>query len=394
MKNELTLTKNQARRFLLLKHGLLGNHRFTGKQGVLDFIRQVGCIQFDPVDVCGKNPELVLQSRVKGFTKQMLYELLYNDRELVDYFDKNLSIFPVKDWPWFERYREQHRNWERSHKEISAVKDAIKNTIATRGPVCSSDLEMQEKVDWYWSATKLSRAALEHLYFTGELAVHHKKGSIKYYDLIENCFPAEILDQSDPYPADHDHLKWRVLRRIGALGLLWNRPSDAWLGIRGLNAAERSAIFTELRDEGKISELAVEGLRDRFYCLAEDLDPAQTCLLDQTWKKRCEFIAPLDNLIWDRKLIWTLFDFEYKWEIYTPVDKRKFGHYILPILYGERFIGRIEAAADTKTKTLMVKNIWFEPGVRQSKAMHGALEGAVRRLASFNQCQLQSTPVL
>lgn len=394
MKNELTLTKNQARRFLLLKHGLLGSHRFTGKQGVLDFIRQVGCIQFDPVDVCGKNPELVLQSRVKGFTKQMLYELLYSDRELVDYFDKNLSIFPAKDWPWFERYREQHRNWERSHKEISAVKDAIKNTIAARGPVCSSDLEMQEKVDWYWSATKLSRAALEHLYFTGELAVHHKKGSIKYYDLIANCLPEEILGQPDPCPADHDHLKWRVLRRIGALGLLWNRPSDAWLGIRGLKAAERSAIFSELADEGTISELTVEGLRDRFYCLTEDLELAQTCLLDQTWKKRCEFIAPLDNLMWDRKLILALFDFDYKWEIYTPVDKRKYGHYVLPILYGERFIGRIEAAADTKTKTLMVKNIWFEPGVRQSKAMRGALDGAVRRLASFNQCQLQNTPIL
>jgi uncharacterized protein YcaQ len=84
----ITLTNRQARQFMLLKHGLLGEYRFIEKQGVLDFVRQAGCIQFDPVDSCGKNAELTLQSRVKGFTKNTLYELLYNDRKLVDYPDK------------------------------------------------------------------------------------------------------------------------------------------------------------------------------------------------------------------------------------------------------------------------------------------------------------------
>ena len=98
-------TNQQARQFLLLKHGLLDEYRFSGKEGVLSFVRQAGCIQFDPVDAGGKNAELTLQSRVKGFTKQMLYELLYQDRELVDYPDKNLSIILTGDWPYFARYR-------------------------------------------------------------------------------------------------------------------------------------------------------------------------------------------------------------------------------------------------------------------------------------------------
>ncbi|WP_245947993.1 hypothetical protein [Paenibacillus sambharensis] len=80
----IQLTKRQARQFLLLKHGLLGEYKFSGKQGVLDFVRQASCIQFDPIDVCGKNAEVVLQSRIKGFTKGMLAELLYEDRSLVD----------------------------------------------------------------------------------------------------------------------------------------------------------------------------------------------------------------------------------------------------------------------------------------------------------------------
>ena len=93
----IRLTNRQARQFMLLKQGLLGKYRFEGKPGALAFVRQAGCIQFDPVDACGKNAELTLQSRVKGFTKGMLGELLYEDRRLVDYPDKNRSILPARD---------------------------------------------------------------------------------------------------------------------------------------------------------------------------------------------------------------------------------------------------------------------------------------------------------
>ena len=101
----LTLSNEQARQFILLKQGLIGDHRFNEKQGALEYVRQAGCIQFDPVDVCGKNAELVLQSRIKGFSKSMLYNLLYEDRALVDFNDKQLAIIPTEDWPYFERYR-------------------------------------------------------------------------------------------------------------------------------------------------------------------------------------------------------------------------------------------------------------------------------------------------
>lgn len=95
----ITLTNRQVRQFLLLKHGLLGEYKFVDKQGVLDFVRQVGCVQFDPVDVCGRSADITLNSRVKGYTKEMLDELLYTDRRLIDYFDKNLSIFTVEYLP-------------------------------------------------------------------------------------------------------------------------------------------------------------------------------------------------------------------------------------------------------------------------------------------------------
>ncbi len=105
----ILLTKPQARTFILVKQGLLGGYRFSGKEGAYAYVRQAGCIQYDPVDVCGKNAELTLQSRVKGFRKSMLAELLYKDRLLVDYADKELSIWPAEDWPYFSRYRERSR---------------------------------------------------------------------------------------------------------------------------------------------------------------------------------------------------------------------------------------------------------------------------------------------
>ena len=381
---ELNLTLNQAKRFILYKQGLLGDYRFSGKKGVLDFVRQAGCIQYDPIDVCGRNAELVLQSRVAGFTKQILYELLYEDRKLLDNFDKNLAIIPVENWPNFKRDRDWHLEHERSFDEIQQACDKIKTIIKERGAVCSTDLEMSEKVDWYWTTTKLSRAALEHMYFRGELAIHHKNKGIKYYDLIERCLPKKILEVADPYPDDFDHKKWRVLERIGSLGLLWNRPSDAWLGIGDLKSDTRNKIFDSLLKEGQIIPVHVEGIKHTLYCLAKDARIAKIINGEGTTTNvRCEFIAALDNMMWDRNLIKAIWDFDYKWEIYTPAAQRKYGYYVLPILYCENLIGRIEPVYDKKSKQLQIKNIWYEPGVKITKKIESEVAGTVKRFEKF-----------
>jgi len=387
MMESIYLTNKQARRFILLKHGLIDNYKFIGKQGVLDFVHQVGCIQFDPIDVCGKNAELVLQSRVKGFTKKLLYSLLYEDRKLLDYFDKNLSIIKTSDWPHFWRYREAHKFGGRSYSEVNAVCEEIKNIIRTKGAVSSADIGFNDKVKWYWSDTKLSRAALETMYFRGDLIVHHKKGTIKYYDLAENCVDVELLNTQKPYPDELDHQKWRVLRRIGAVGLLWNKSSDAWLNIWGLKSPERNEIFRQLLSEGKVFEIKVEDINVKLYCLSTDWDLLQTVLKDPELKARCELLAPLDNMLWDRRLIKSLFDFDYKWEIYTPEVQRKYGYYVLPLLCGDRFIGRVETICDRKAKTLVVKNIWYEKGVKQTKKLQTVIDSCMHKFANFNECK-------
>lgn len=147
----LYISSRQARQFILLKQGLLGGYRFSGKQGALDYVRQAGCIQFDPVDACGKNAELTLQSRVKGFTKQMLYDLLYTDRALVDYPDKQLAIFPVEDWPYFARYRNMARENAAQFPDLPELEAHAKTYIRENGPVCSDELPVEGEIHWHSS---------------------------------------------------------------------------------------------------------------------------------------------------------------------------------------------------------------------------------------------------
>jgi uncharacterized protein YcaQ len=399
----ISFTIAQARRFMLLKHGLIGGYRFEGKSGTLAYIRQAGCIQFDPVDVCGKNAELALQSRVKGFTKTMLHSLLYEDRALMDYIDKNVAIVPTEDWPYFERYRRAARENAWNYPEMQDMMEMASSYIDTNGTVSSSDLppELEGEFQWrsavHWSGGKnKARAVLEQMYSEGKLVIHHKAGTRKYYDLAEKHIPAHFLDAPEPLPDELEHHKWRVLRRIGAVGLMWNRPSDAWLGIWDLNASRRAECFDQLHAEGKILEVNVEGIADTLFCRSEDMQIAETVLQNPVLKPRCELIAPLDCFLWDRKLIKALFDFDYTWEIYHPAHKRKYGYYVLPILYGERFAGRFEAAADRKTNTLVVRNIWYEENVKRTRSLEKALDGCIERFAKFNEAawQIFQTPCL
>ncbi|MBB3126146.1 hypothetical protein FHS19_000800 [Paenibacillus rhizosphaerae] len=392
----IELTNRQARQFLLLKHGLLGEYRFTGKQGVLDFVRQVGCIQYDPIDVCGKNAELVLQSRIEGFTKNMLDELLYKDRFLIDYPDKNLAIMPLEDWPYFERYRQAARQHAKRYPEMEVLTEQVRVHLQHHGPLSSDDLKLDGNFSWqsaiHWSSgNNASRSVLEQMYSTGELIIHHKKGTRKYYDIAGKYIPPNLLNASEPLEAELEHHKWRVLRRIGEVGLLWNRASDAWLNIWGLKAVQRNEVFRQLLDEARIVAITVEQLKDTLYCRAEDLPLIEAVLQNPEPKFRCELIAPLDNLIWDRKLINELFGFDYTWEIYTPAIKRKFGYYVLPLLYGESLIGRVEVIADRKAGTLVVKNIWYENGIQPTKRLRTALNHCFQHFALFNGCETIST---
>ena len=390
----LTITKRQARRFILAHQGLWPPYELEDKAGILDYIRRVGCIQYDPLNIVGRNPELVLQARVTDFRPVMLQDLLYEDRKLLDGWDKNMAIYSVEDWPYFHRRREAaKRNPGRSPGPVRAIRPRVRKALEERGPLSSIDLDFNQTVDWSWAPTRLARAALESMYWGGELVIHHKVNTRKVYDFASRHLPEALLSASDPHETEAHFHDWYVLRRFGGVGLLWNKAGDAWLGMPGIKSVERKAALSRLIEQGNMVEVNVKGVKLPLFMRREDETLLHTVLDSGAPSSRAAILAPLDNLLWDRRFVKELFNFSYIWEVYKPVAERRYGYYVLPILYGDRFVARFEPGHDKKNGALIIKNWWWEPGVKQSERMRTALRRCFKQFLDYlgaDQLQIDS----
>lgn len=380
----MKITKKQARHFLLLHHKLMSPRKLKGKDGILEYVRKVGCIQYDPLDTVGYNPYLVLQSRIKDFKPKYLAELLYDDRRLLDGWDKNMAIYLTDDWSYFSRFRQRaFQRYGDESKPINKILPRVREELEEKGPLSSIDLEFHDKVNWAWAPTRAARAALESMFFWGEVIIHHKIGTRKVYDFADKHLSKTLMSMPDPNVTMDQYFEWNVKRRIGAVGLLWGRSSDAWLGINGMKTKERSEAIARLEKNGEIVNVEIEDIKYSFYIRKEDIELLNAVINEISIKSQASFIAPLDNLLWDRKLIKELFGFEYIWEVYKPVDQRRYGYYVLPVLYGDRFIARFEPKFNKKTGNLEVINWWWETDVTLSKNMRKALKQCFKQFMSY-----------
>ena len=380
----MEITNGQARRFILAHQGLCPPYELEGKSGVLNHIHRVGCIQFDPLNIVGHNPELVLQARVSDFRPLMLQELLYQDRKLLDGWDKMMSIYSVEEWPYFRRRREaKRRNPGRSHGAVTSILPQVRKEIEERGPLSSIDLDFDQTVDWSWAPTRLARAALESMYFWGELVIHHKVNTRKVYDFANSHIPEELLLARDPNETEEQYHDWYVLRRIGSVGLLWGRSGGAWLAMPGIKSSERRLALTRLLQQGKVLEVRVEGMESPLYVRSEDQSSLNQVLDSDVQAPHAVILAPLDNLLWDRRFVEEMFDFYYRWEVYKPVAERRYGYYVLPVLHGDRFVARFEPGRDKKSGALIIKKWWWESGVSQSERMHLNLLHCFKRFLNY-----------
>lgn len=380
------ISKEDTRNFLVNYQGLNGTDKRKGPEGVLDYFNKVRCVQFDPLDVVGRNADLVLQSRITNYRSEVLQNLLYKDRSLYDAADKMISIIPTEDYPAMARIRqktvEQLKDilaWRKSFAALDLL-DETKEYISKNGPLPASKISIGQSVDsGAWGHKKLSSAALDYLYHSGVLGIIGKQKNHKVYDLAERLFPPSLLNAADPFKDDNDFARWYLKRRIGAVGLVWNKNGGTWLGFYVSDKLLRTQLINELVDAGELLELQIEDSKEKFYIRSEDAD-----LLGKPARKNvANFIAPLDNLIWDRGLIEELFDFSYSWEVYTPAAKRKFGYYVLPVLYKNQFVARFEPEPNRGKNPLQIKNWWWEPGVTVNDQMLAAIENAFIRFSNF-----------
>ncbi len=377
-----------ARRFLLAHQRLLPPRAVRGKKGVVELLRHLGCIQYDPIDIVGRNPDLVLQARVAEYRPDVLDRLLHVDHEAVGVWDKMSAIALREDWPAFSRHRDlmvkQHGGPETPEMQVAPY---VLDEIRRRGPLSSRDIEHDATVDWWWGRKKrLVGASLEVLAAMGVVMPHHRVRSERYFDLTERILPPEIVAALDPHPQDEEYEDWHVLRRVGSLGLApATGAPEYWWGIMGVKGtAARACVLSRLCERGELVPVDVDGVPGRrFFVRAADLRVLETSGQPFRAERRATFVAPLDNIAWDRDLLRQVFDFDYCWEIYKPKEKRTYGYYVLPVLYGERFIARVEPVLDKKERCLWINGWWWERGVRPDDAMKAALAACTAEFAVY-----------
>ena len=387
---EFTISKEQARRFLLTHHRLLPPRKLTGKQGVLDYVRHVNCIQYDPINVVGQNPHLVLQSRVKGYRPAMLDEALYSDRKLVDGFDKVMSIYPVEDWPYFAGYREvmgKEYTGHTSTAKATKLLEWVRKELEERGPLSSLELEEDTRMQWWWgNNARAARIALDIMFISGEVIVHHRVGTRRYFDLSKRWLNGRPKEETHPHSSPESYKDWHVMRRIAAMGMI--RPggsSNQWVGIMRSKGGSLPTSLARLQGRGEVPRVDEQGVSGQdFFIRRVDLPELEKAAKRGSSKLSAAFLAPLDNLMWDRDLLEQLFDFFYRWEVYVPASKRQYGYYVLPVLYGDRLVARLDPAYDRASKRFTIQNWWWQSGVdKKNEAMLSALQDCVKDFVKY-----------
>ncbi len=370
------LSADVARRFLVIRHLLAPPRALPAtEESVLAVVDRLGSLQFDPLEVAGRNHDLVLAARVAGYRRPWTERLLYERRLLFEAYNKGLSILPTRELPW-------HRlTWDRARRTHAAEifrehgdhVDELLGRIRRDGPISTADVERSEAIDWYWGRTLKSRAVLEALAEAGILGIARRDGNRRFYDLAERLFPAGLLEERVP---EREQMLHRLLSRYRAHGLLGaTGQAEIFLGLGrgamldGSQPPRRAELVGELIDRGELIPVVVEGVRGVRHVVTDELP-----LLAQAEREVREssspggdpaavtFLAPLDPLAWDRDLLRSLFGFAYVWEVYVPAARRRWGYYVLPLLFGDRLVGRIEPRFDRASRAVRILGLWWEDG--------------------------------
>jgi uncharacterized protein len=351
-----------ARRFLVARHFLAPARSLAGLDGVREVFRKLGSIQFDPIAVAGRNHDLVLHARVAGYEPAWCDEL-YERREIFEATNKALSFVPTSEFPWFRHVmgRKGPRFHAAALADNAAVAERVLARIRAEGPLSSRDFEREAGAtkNWFGLPENAVRSVLEAYTVTGEIGLARREGSTRYYDLLERLLPADVLAHEVP---EREKLLHKLLSRYRAHGLLGPGGAGGTFD-RIANPPERKALHKELVELGAIVPVDVEGVRGKRFVLPDELalleappEPAPSVAL----------VAPFDSLLWDTRLLASLFGFEHVWEGFFKPAKRRWGYYVLPILFGDRFVGRIEPRITDAG--VQVLGLWWEDGFAPSRA--------------------------
>lgn len=388
MNENQILSKETAKQFIIHYHGLQSSSKKTLniKTEIIDVFNRIQTIQYDPLDVVGRNADLVIQSRVHGYRRSHLSELLYEDKMLLDNWDKMMCIIKTNDWPHLSRVRADMVKQVKStmryrgHSEALDILEDVFDYVNHNGPTRTKDMNMGKAEKGPWGHGKLSSVALDYLFHEGRLCVCGKDQAIKSFEVAEKWLSNDLFSAQDPFESDQSFFEWYALRRIKSMGFMWNKNGGGWLGHGLYKAPIRKKAIEGLLEKELITTFFIEGVKEAFYMSTADWHQLHSL---SRVKKSMRFLAPLDNIMWDRDMIETLFDFNYRWEVYTPEAKRQYGYYVLPVIYGNEFVARFEPLHHRLNGPLVIKNWWWEKNCQVTSAMLKEKDVALKGFCAY-----------
>ncbi len=384
-----TIPNLKARHHLIALSGLGSPGSSGGGAGpirrpqLLQTVRDLGFVQVDSVNVLERAHHHILFSRGTGYRRADLSALIEKDRSLFENWTHDASIIPSSFFPyWKHRFAGEkarlRTRWKRHFgaEDFDADIARVHDRIARDGPAMARDFEGDKPSSGWWDWHP-SKAALEYMWRTGELAITRREGFQKVYDLTERVIPQE------DFRAEVDRsafIGWACRQALSRLGfatrgeiaafwaLVAPQEVDEWIGH---NRAELVPVRVEATDGGKPrSAFALPGA-------------AEAALDAPVPPDRVRIVSPFDPLMRDRARMERLFGFSYRIEIFVPEAKRQYGYYVYPVLRGDRVAGRIDVKAERERDALVVRAFWPEKGVKPSRALLGKLEAELERLRRF-----------
>jgi uncharacterized protein YcaQ len=348
-------------------------------------LSHLGYVQLDPVNVCGRMHDLILRNRVIGYREGDLMRYLHGDaaplavqqRTAFEHHLPSTAIlvaFPLPAWPYLlsamdARTRRTGAWSGRLTPREKELSKRILGEIAERGPLSSEHIDDDRRGRRVWGASSLAKSTLQKLFFHGRVLIARRENHRRLYDLPERVLPADVLAR--PEPTKHEVDEWLVLTKLRQRRLVWLQRKELPLA------------------EPYVEAVKIEGVAPTVYCLREDLlifeglKGENTCgrsdigsgVGPPRLQRDVRLLAPLDPLVYDRKLTRLLWNFDYVWEAYTPAAKRVRGHYALPVLSGLELVGHVDPKAKRDERRLHIVS---------KKVRRGhSVSAATRELAEF-----------
>ena len=370
------LSNKAARRYFMHRHGLCENAKSLA--GVFD---QLGFVQVDSISTVARAHHMIIHARYPRYRQGDLARFVEIERGAFEHWTHDASIVAIAHYPyWKLRFERAAKalplRWSKDRRDgFLAVIPDILQQIERSGPTCSSDVGTEEKKSsggwWDWHPSK---TALEFLWRTGALAVSHRRGFRKFYDLPDRVIPKTHLGAT---PSVQETIDWACQTAVNSLGFATSGEIAAFLD--KVTPAEARKWCAQQQKQGALIEVDIEafdgGLRPSF-ARPDALQAAQNAPAPS---RQIRILSPFDPVLRDRDRTLRLFGFHYRIEVFVPAAKRQYGYYVFPVLEGDTLIGRIDMKADAKTGQLTVTRFWQEDSIKMGSGRRARIKSAIER---------------